>query len=73
MKYENIDTQIQTLGRASIPSPAKQDPNTSISENFVADDEGVMIDVTVSGFKNAMKRGTLGPSFELAGPRENIR
>ena len=72
MKYENIDTQIQTLGRASIPSPAKEDPNTSISENFVADDEGVMIDVTVSGFKKAIKNGKPGSSFELAGPRENI-
>jgi 6-phosphofructokinase 1 len=72
VKYENIDTQIQTLGRASIPSPAKLDPNTSISENFVADDEGVMIDVTVSGFKKAMKSGKPGSSFELAGPRENI-
>ncbi len=72
MKYENIDTQIQTLGRASIPSPAKQDPNTSISGNFVDDDEGVMIDVTVSGFKDAMEAGRPGSSFELAGPRENI-
>lgn len=72
MKYENIDTQIQTLGRASIPSPAKQDPNTSISGNFVDDDEGVMIDVTVSGFKDAMEAGRPGSSFEFAGPRENI-
>lgn len=72
MKYENIDTQIQSLGCASIPSPAKRDPNTSISDNFVADDEGVMIDVTVSGFKEAMKSGKPGASFELAGPRENI-
>ncbi|MBW1864226.1 MAG: ATP-dependent 6-phosphofructokinase, partial [Deltaproteobacteria bacterium] len=71
MKYEDIETRIQTLGRAGIPSPAKRDPNTS-NENFVADDEGVMIDVTLSGFMDAMKAGTPGPHFELAGPRENI-
>ncbi len=72
MKYEDIETRIPTLGRAGIPSPAKRDPNTSINESFVADDEGVMIDVTLSGFMDAMKTGTPGPHFELAGPRENI-
>jgi 6-phosphofructokinase 1 len=72
VKYENMDTQIKTLGRAGIPSPARQDPNTSISGNFVTDDEGVMIDVTVSGFKDAMKAGRPGAYFELAGPREYI-
>ena len=72
MKYEDIETRIPTLGRASIPSPAKRDPNTSINESFVADDEGVMIDVTLSGFMDDMKAGTPGPHFELAGPRENI-
>ena len=72
MKYEDIETRIPTLGRAGIPSPAKRDPNTSINESFVADDEGVMIDVTLNGFMDAMKAGTPGPHFELAGPRENI-
>jgi len=72
VKYEDIETRIPTLGRASIPSPAKRDPNTSINESFVADDEGVMIDVTLSGFMDDMKAGTPGPHFELAGPRENI-
>lgn len=72
MKYEDIETRIPTLGRASIPSPAKRDPNASINESFVADDEGVMIDVTLSGFMDDMKAGTPGPHFELAGPRENI-
>ena len=72
MKYEDIEMRIPTLGRAGIPSPAKRDPNTSINESFVADDEGVMIDVTLSGFMDAMKTGTPGSHFELAGPRESI-
>jgi 6-phosphofructokinase 1 len=69
---KNIDTRIQTLGRAGIPSPAKRDPGAGIGEGFVADDEGVMIDVTLTGFMDAMKNGEPGASFELAGPRENI-
>ena len=72
MKYADIETRIPTLGRASIPSPAKRDSNISISDGFVADDEGVMIDVTLNGFMDALKTGSPGPHFELAGPRENI-
>jgi len=72
VKYENIDTRIPTLGPARIPSPAKRDSNTRISESFVADDEGVIVDVTVSGFMDAMKTGTPGAHFEVAGPRETI-
>jgi len=72
VKYEDIETRISTLGRAGIPSPAKRDPNTSINESFIADDEGVMIDVTLSGFMDAMKAGTPGAHFEVAGARENI-
>ena len=72
MKYTDIETRIPTLGRAGIPSPAKRDPNINISDGFVADDEGVMIDVTLNGFMDALKTGKPGPHFELAGPRENI-
>jgi len=72
VKYEDIETRIPTLGRAGIPSPAKRDSNAGINGSFVADDEGVMIDVTLSGFMDAMKAGTPGPHFELAGPRESI-
>jgi 6-phosphofructokinase 1 len=32
----------------------------------------VLIDVTLSSFQAAMKTGTPGPAFELAGPREKI-
>jgi len=72
VKYKDVETRISTLGRAGIPSPAKRDTNTSINESFVTDDEGVMIDVTLSGFMDAMKAGAPGTHFELAGPRENI-
>jgi 6-phosphofructokinase 1 len=72
MTFENFETHIPTLGRASIPSPAKRDPDIRIGEGFVKDDEGVLMDVTLSGFKKALKKGAPGPSFELAGPRENI-
>ncbi len=72
MSFENLETRILTLGRASIPSPVKRDPNISAEERFVADDEGVMLDVTLSNFKAAMRAGKPTASFELAGPRQNI-
>jgi 6-phosphofructokinase 1 len=69
---ENMETRISTLGRAGIPSPAKKDPNTANRHGFVTDDQGVMIDATLHGFAEAMKTGSPGAHFELAGPRENI-
>ena len=72
MNYENMQTRISTLGRAGIPSPAKRDPDTAGRHNFVTDDQGVMIDATLHGFMDAMKAGSPGAHFELAGPRENI-
>ena len=34
VKYEDIKTRIPILGRASIPSPVKRDPNISTSNGF---------------------------------------
>ncbi len=72
MTFENLETQIPTLGRASIPSPVKRDPNVSKQERFVSDDDGVMLDVTLSNFKESLRAGKPSAFFELAGPRQNI-
>ena len=73
MQYdENIDTKIQTLGAAKIPSPALIRPSGVKAQNFIRDDDGVLIDVTLKGYKKALETGRLGPAFELAGPREHI-
>jgi 6-phosphofructokinase 1 len=73
MDYDkNIATRILRLGEARIESPA-QKRSTGVAKNsFVCDDEGVLIDVTLSSYKDALKAGSPGPAFELAGPREKI-
>ena len=69
---KNIATKILALGEAKIESPARNRPQSAAAGSFVLDDEGVLIDVTLSSFKAAMKAGMPGPAFELAGPREKI-
>ncbi len=72
MAFNDLETRIPILGRASIPSPVKRNANISTKERFVSDAEGVILDVTLSSFKDAMKAGKPGAYFELAGPREHI-
>jgi len=72
MTFNNLETRIPTLGRASISSPVKRDPNVSKQERFVSDDEGVILDVTLSNFKKSLQNGQPSPYFELAGPRDHI-
>jgi 6-phosphofructokinase 1 len=69
---KNIATRIHGLGEAKIESPAYKRSHGMTSNSFVSDDEGVLIDVTLSSFKEALKAGNPGPAFELAGPREKI-
>jgi 6-phosphofructokinase 1 len=68
----NIATKIHSLGEARIASPALKKPHGMAKDSFVSDDEGVLIDVTLSSFQEALKNGKPGPVFEFAGPREKI-
>ena len=70
--HRNILTKIQTLGEAKIESPALKRPHSMTAGSFIHDDEGVLVDVTLSSFREAMKAGRPGPAFELAGPRKKI-
>ena len=73
MDYDkNIATKIHRLGDAKIESPAQKRSLGLATNNFVSDDEGVLIDVTLSSYKEALKNGNPGPVFEFAGPREKI-
>ncbi|MEN8246567.1 MAG: ATP-dependent 6-phosphofructokinase [Thermodesulfobacteriota bacterium] len=64
---ENIEeTKVQCLGEAKIPSPLKR------GENFVSDDEGILIDASLENMQQALERGTVSPWLETAGPRKNI-
>ena len=64
---ENIEeTKVQSLGEAKIPSPLKR------RENFVSDDQGVLVDASLGNMQHALERGTVSPWLETAGPREKI-
>ena len=64
---ENIEeTKVQCLGEAKIPSPLKR------GENFVSDDQGILIDASLENMQQALERGTVSPWLETAGPRKNI-
>jgi 6-phosphofructokinase 1 len=64
---ENIEeTRVQRLGEAKIPSPLKR------RENFVSDDQGVLVDASLANMQHALARGTVSPWLETAGPREKI-
>ena len=69
---KNIATKIRSLGEARIASPALKRPHGMAKDSFVSDEEGVLIDVTLSSFQEALKNGRPGPVFEFAGPRKKI-
>ena len=72
MDYSAIDTRIPTLGSAKIPSPVKGPLNGPNETSFISDDNRVIVDVDISNLKRSIEKGHNPPSFETAGPREDI-
>ncbi len=72
MNYNNMDTKIPVLGKSKIASPIQQTDRGSYSENFVSDNDRVLIDVNLSNVTNMIKDGKKLPSFEKSGPRKKI-
>ena len=70
--YDIIDTTIPTLGPAKIPSPIEAPPAGPHGCCFVSDEDQVSVDVDIINLKSWLEAGKTPPSFELAGPRENI-
>ena len=72
MNYNNIDTKIPTLGKSKIASPIQQTDRGSYSQNFISDNDRVLIDVNLSNVTKMIKESKKLPAFELAGPRKKI-
>ena len=72
MNYNNIDTKIPILGKSKIASPILQTDRGSYSQNFVSDNERVLIDVNLSNVTKMIQDGKKLPAFERAGPRKKI-
>lgn len=72
MNYDLIDTKIQTLGKAKIPSPIRKERKNTLNQSFISDSNRVLIDVNANNLIMAVKEGKEIPSFEIAGPRSKI-
>lgn len=67
------DLQIPSLGPGTIWSPLHRLADAGEgSDNFVSDDERVLLDHTVENVTELLSRGETLPSFETAGPRRKI-
>ncbi|MDH3568486.1 MAG: 6-phosphofructokinase, partial [Desulfobacteraceae bacterium] len=71
MKFDGIDTTIQTLGPLKIPSPIQREENT-LSRSFVDDTDKVVLDVKLKNLIKMVEEGKDFTAFELAGPRKEI-
>lgn len=72
MKIEAIATRIRTLGEAKIPSPMLRIEHGGMSNQFVSDDEQVLINIKRSDLLPVLKKGENPPALEMAGPRQTV-
>ena len=72
MNQEPIETSIQTLGEAKIPSPMLGEELGGIHHLFVSDEDRVMINIKRSDIEAMFAKGISPPAFELAGPRRKV-
>ena len=72
MPKQTIETRIQTLGTAKVPSPMLNEEHGGINHPFVSDEEQVVINIQRANIEALIKNGGSPSSFELAGPRKKI-
>ncbi len=72
MEYDSVETEIETLGDARIPSPIRGGVTGTHNKSFMPDTKRVMVSVAQSTVTRMIKEGKEPPSFELAGPRKKI-
>jgi len=72
MNTDNIETRIQTLGEAKIPSPLKGKIKGGYTNRFVKDSDRVIASVAYDSLLYHIDNSIEIPSFEMAGPREKI-
>ena len=72
MNHETIETRIQTLGEAKIPSPILKGEHEGIQHRFIADEEQILININQHDVESMISQGVSPPSFEIAGPRRKV-
>ena len=68
MSENTIETHIQTLGEAKIPSPMLKEDHGGVNHLFVSDDDQVMINIKRADIEAMIADGISPPAFELTGP-----
>ncbi|MEM6523982.1 MAG: ATP-dependent 6-phosphofructokinase [Bacteroidota bacterium] len=64
---------IQSLGRADIPSPLNLDKLAGQQVfNYVKDDQRILLDTSLYGFNESKEKNMIPSCLEKAGPRKNI-
>ncbi|GAA4828188.1 ATP-dependent 6-phosphofructokinase [Algivirga pacifica] len=72
-QFSAEDFHVQTLGDCAITTPLVHTYDTpDYSHDFAKDDQRVLFDASVEGFRKAVESGEEPISFEVAGPREKI-
>lgn len=72
VSLKHSDTEIRVLGRPLFKSPLAEMTSESPCPRFIGDGDRVLIDTDHLRISDYYARGLVPPSFELAGPREEI-
>ncbi|MCP4021691.1 MAG: ATP-dependent 6-phosphofructokinase [Desulfobacteraceae bacterium] len=73
MTTYNFKTDIPTLGKANVVSPLKtRIASGETPRRFISDNARVVVDVRLDRIEAILKKKKKLPSFDQAGPRENI-
>jgi len=71
MDYINLNTEIETLGKANIDSPLFLEKGNK-DRTFISDKDRIYISPNVPFHKKMIADGKTPPSFDQAGPRKKI-
>jgi len=63
---------ILTIGEPKIISPILKEEGNALSQNFILDDERILINIGANDLAEMLAAGQALPSLELAGPRKKI-
>ncbi|MFH1152576.1 MAG: ATP-dependent 6-phosphofructokinase [Pseudomonadota bacterium] len=69
---EDINTFIETIGEAKIPSPLGTRIKGGYATRFLSDQDRILVDVSNEIIAKHFRDNTIPPSFDQAGPREKI-
>jgi len=72
MSDKSIEIKIPLIGEAKIPSPYQKRKKEKGQKFFVSDNDRIIIDLNPDELVQQVKAKQEIPSYELAGPRENI-